>query len=109
MTIILKLKIIEIVFVRSGVGSPIVGEMDGDYSYNSKRNILEWHLAVINNENSTGSMEFTISGQPDDFFPINVSFYSTKTMCDMQVLSFVHFLGWMWVLSGEKVHKKSKQ
>ena len=96
---------IEIVFVRSGVGSPTVGEMDGDYSYNSKRNILEWHLAVINDENSTGSMEFTISGQPDDFFPINVSFYSTKTMCDIQVLSFVHFLfGW----SGHEVHKKKQ-
>lgn len=71
--------------VPSGVGAPTVGEIDGDYSYDSKKNRLEWYLPVINTSNASGSLEFNISGQPDDFFPINVGFYSTKTMCDIQI------------------------
>ncbi len=33
----------------------------------------------------TGSMEFSIAGHPDDFFPVNVSFVSKKTYCDIEV------------------------
>ncbi len=33
----------------------------------------------------TGAMEFSIAGHPDDFFPVNVSFVSKKTFCDIQV------------------------
>lgn len=71
--------------VPAGVGAPNMGEMDGDYNYAAKRAILEWKLPVINASNPNGSMEFTISASPDDFFPINVSFYSTKTMCDISI------------------------
>ena len=72
-------------FLRSGVGAPNVGEMDGDYFYDSKKSVLEWQLAVIDTSNPSGSLEFKIPGAPDDFFPVNVSFYSTKTICDFQV------------------------
>lgn len=70
---------------RSGVGAPTIGEMDGDYYFDSRKSVLEWQLAVIDSSNSSGSLEFTIAGIPDDFFPVNVSFYSTKTLCDFQV------------------------
>ena len=33
----------------------------------------------------SGSMEFSIAGHPDDFFPVNVSFVSKKTYCDLEV------------------------
>ncbi|MBN3271701.1 COPD protein, partial [Polyodon spathula] len=30
-------------------------------------------------------MEFSIAGQPSDFFPVNVSFVSKRNYCDIQV------------------------
>jgi len=69
--------------VPAGVGAPSMGELDGDYNYDAKKATLEWKLPVVNASNPNGSMEFTISACPDDFFPISVSFYSTKTMCNI--------------------------
>jgi len=71
--------------VPAGVGAPNVGEVDGDYSYDAKRATLEWKLVVINSSNASGSMEFTIPGSAEDFFPINVTFYSTKTICNIAI------------------------
>lgn len=70
---------------RSGGGAPVVGEVDGDYSYDAKKHVLNWRLAVIDSSNSQGSMEFTIAGMPDGFFPIQVSFVSTKSYCNIEV------------------------
>ena len=39
----------------------------------------------------SGSMEFSIAGHPDDFFPVNVSFVSKKTYCALEV-RWVDFL-----------------
>lgn len=77
-------------FYRSGVGAPTIGEMDGDYNYDARRSMLEWKMPVIDSTNPSGSLEFTISGVPDDFFPVNVSFYSTKTICDFQVCELLY-------------------
>lgn len=71
--------------VPSGVGSPVVGEIDGEYRHDSRKNILEWTLPVINSENKSGSLEFTIAGSPDDFFPVNVNFFAKKSYCDIQL------------------------
>ena len=74
--------------VPSGVGAPVVGSCDGDYNHDSRKNFLEWKLPVIgtfltfmtssyaflDSSNSSGSLEFSIAGNPDDFFPVNVSF-----------------------------------
>lgn len=65
--------------------------MDGDYYYDSRKSVLEWQLAVIDTSNPSGSLEFTIAGIPDDFFPVNVAFYSTKTLCDFQVITLWNF------------------
>ena len=70
---------------RSGVGGPVVGEVTGEYYYDQKKAVLDWQLPVIDASNSQGSLEFTIPGHPDDFYPINVSFYSQKTICKLQV------------------------
>ena len=77
---------------RHGVGAPVVGEIEGDYHYDHKRSVLEWQLPVIDESNKSGVLEFSISGHPDDFFPINVSFGSTKSFCDLKVtvLIFKH-------------------
>lgn len=63
----------------------MVGEVSGDYHYDQKKSILNWQLPVIDASNSQGSLEFAMSGHPDDFYPIHVSFYSPKTICNLQV------------------------
>jgi len=64
--------------IPSGVGAPVVGTCDGDYSHDSRKNFLEWKLDVIDSSNSSGTLEFSIAGNPDDFFPVNIDFHSTK-------------------------------
>lgn len=73
---------------RSGVGAPVIGEIDGEYRHDSRRNTLEWCLPVIDAKNKSGSLEFSIAGQPSDFFPVQVSFISKKNYCNIQVPPF---------------------
>lgn len=67
------------------MGAPVIGDLDGEYRHDSRRNILEWCLPVIDVKNKSGSLEFSIPGQPNDFFPVNVSFVSKGSYCDIQV------------------------
>ncbi|XP_060572512.1 coatomer subunit delta-like [Ruditapes philippinarum] len=71
--------------IPSGVGAPVVGDCDGEYNYDSRKNVLQWNLTVIDSSNKSGSMEFSVGGHPDDFFPVNVSFVSKKSYCDIQI------------------------
>lgn len=71
---------------RSGVGAPVVGDCDGEYNFDSRKSVLQWNLAVIDTNNESGSMEFSIAGHPDDFFPVNVNFISKNSYCDLQVI-----------------------
>lgn len=68
----------------------MIGDLDGEYKHDSRRNILEWCLPVIDANNKTGSLEFSVAGQPNDFFPINVSFVSKRNYCDIQVGGNLH-------------------
>lgn len=70
----------------SGVGGPVVSDCDGEYNIDSRKNILQWNLPVIDSSNKSGSMEFSINGHADDFFPVNVSFVSKKSYCDLKIL-----------------------
>ena len=70
---------------RHGVGGPVVSDVDGEYHYDHKHSVLEWQLPVIDTSNKSGSMEFSIAGHPGDFFPVSVSFSSTKSYCDLKV------------------------
>lgn len=71
----------------------MIGDLDGEYKHDSRRNVLEWCLPVIDANNKTGSLEFSIAGQPNDFFPINVSFVSKRNYCDIQV-GWIPFHHW---------------
>ena len=79
---------------RSGVGAPVIGEIDGEYRHDSRRNTLEWCLPGIDAKNKSGSLEFSIAGQPNDFFPVQVSFISKKNYCNIQVFPFNRDLTW---------------
>lgn len=67
------------------MGAPVIGEIDGEYRHDSRRSLLEWCLPVIDAKNKSGSLEFSIAGQPNDFFPVLVSFISKKSYCNIQV------------------------
>jgi len=64
--------------VPSGVGAPVIGSCDGDYNHDQRKNVLEWNLPIIDSSNKDGSLEFSVHGIPDDFFPVKVEFHSTK-------------------------------
>lgn len=71
--------------IPHGSGSPVVAECDGEYTF-EKRGSLLWQLPLIDANNKTGSMEFSCSGTPDDFFPVQVAFFSKKSFSGLQVL-----------------------
>ena len=75
----------------------MVGDVDGEYNYDSKKHVLQWRLPVIDASNKTGSMEFTMVAVPDDFFPIRVSFVSTKLYCHIEVRCVLigHMTSWV--------------
>lgn len=63
----------------------MVGEVDGEYAYDAKKHVLNWRLALIDSSSLRGSMEFSIAGMPVDFFPVKVSFASSKPYCSIEV------------------------
>lgn len=72
-------------FPRSGVGAPVVGEVDGEYNYDAKKHLLNWRLAVIDSSTNHGSMEFSITAVPSNFFPVTLTFASSKSYCHIEV------------------------
>lgn len=79
--------------IPGGVGSPNVAECDGEYDHDSRRGLLMWQHPVIDANNKSGSMEFSVSGNPDDFFPVSLSFTSEKTFSGIKVLDCVEVDG----------------
>ncbi|CDF38841.1 Coatomer subunit delta [Chondrus crispus] len=65
---------------------PTVNQCDGEFVYNSRTQSVEWRLAMIDESNSQGSLEFS-TGPTDAnaFFPINVSFSSKYTYAPIVV------------------------
>lgn len=77
--------VVDLFYYSHGVGGPVVGEIDGEYHYDHKRSLLEWQLPVIDSSNKSGVLEFSIAGHPGDFFPVTVTFISSKSYCDLKV------------------------
>ena len=65
----------------------MVAECDGDYTY-EKRGALLWQLPMIDAKNKTGSIEFSCGGNPDDFFPVQVAFFSKKSYSGIEVCNY---------------------
>jgi len=72
--------------IPHGAGSPNIAECDGEYHHDSRKGALLWQHALIDADNKSGSMEFTATGNPDDFFPVTMSFSSSKSFSDIKVL-----------------------
>lgn len=66
--------------------NPVVGECDGTYTHESRRNQLQWTLPFIDSSNKTGSLEFSAArATPNDFFPISVHFTSKTPYAHIKV------------------------
>jgi hypothetical protein len=68
--------------------APRCMQVDGDWRYDSRRGALLWSIDLIDNTNRSGSMEFVVPAcDADALYPIEVSFSSSKTFCDIAVES----------------------
>jgi hypothetical protein len=68
--------------------SPVVGDVEGSCDFDAKKSILYWRIPLIDNKQKTGSMEFTVpEAKNSQFFPVSVSFVSSKTLCSLEVLT----------------------
>jgi len=79
--------------IPHGVGAPNVAECDGDYTHDTRHGALLWQHPVIDSNNRQGSLEFSVSGNPDDFFPVTLSFNSVKSFSGIKVLDCVEVDG----------------
>ncbi len=65
--------------------------MDGEWRYDSRRSALLWTIELIDDTNRSGSMEFVTSvADADAFYPVEVSFTSNKTFCDIAIGAVEH-------------------
>lgn len=65
--------------------TPIVTECDGEYKHESRKNLLQWVLPLIDASNKTGALEFSAATAiPNDFFPLTVSFFSKNQYADLK-------------------------
>jgi hypothetical protein len=66
-----------------------VGDCEGEYLYEPRRNTLLWQLTVVDASNKTGAMEFSVqAAHVSDFFPVQVSFQSTQSFARLNVSSY---------------------
>eukprot|EP00879_Flechtneria_rotunda_P014343 GHRR01014983.1.p1 GENE.GHRR01014983.1~~GHRR01014983.1.p1 ORF type:complete len:479 (+),score=151.16 GHRR01014983.1:639-2075(+) len=66
--------------------APVVNQVDGDWRYDSRRHALVWSVDLIDNTNRSGSMEFVVPAcDTEAFYPIEVSFATTSTFCDIAI------------------------
>ena len=77
--------------IPHGVGAPNVSECDGEYTHDTRRGVLVWQHPLIDRDNKSGSMEFSVGGSPDDFFPVKMSFQSSKSYSGINVLECVEY------------------
>jgi len=65
---------------------PAVNSCDGEFRFDARNGVMEWNIELIDDSNRSGSMEFVIPvANTEAFFPIDVSFSSAKTFCDIDV------------------------
>ena len=68
--------------------APSIVSMDGSYKHNSSTNEMIWMIDLIDQSNSSGSLEFNIAQKSADaFFPISVQFTSQQLFCNVEVTS----------------------
>ncbi|XP_071449901.1 coatomer subunit delta [Hetaerina americana] len=66
--------------------TPVVKECDGEYSVEGRKGQILWNLPIIDASNKSGTLEFTAPNtNPDQFFPLNVSFAYKQSYADLKI------------------------
>ncbi|XP_018026409.1 coatomer subunit delta isoform X2 [Hyalella azteca] len=73
----------------SGAPPPVVRNCDGTNEYDRSHSALVWNIPLLDASTPSGTLDFTARGSPDTFFPVTVSFTSTKTFCNLKVRDVV--------------------
>jgi hypothetical protein len=82
---------VNILFPLGTTDPPAIESIDGQYKHDPHTGMMCWHHDVIDANNSTGSLEFSISGDDVDvFFPVQIAFTSQSLMCPMEITSVVN-------------------
>jgi len=65
---------------------PAIEEIDGQFKHDANNGMMCWHQDVVDSNNSTGSLEFSIAGSDvDSFFPVQIMFKSDTFMCPIEI------------------------
>ncbi|PNH03435.1 Coatomer subunit delta-2 [Tetrabaena socialis] len=88
----LDLQNVQIIIPLPATGhAPAVNQVDGEWRYDSRRSALIWSIELIDKTNRSGSLEFvTTAADAEAFYPVEVSFTSNKTFCDIAITSVEH-------------------
>jgi hypothetical protein len=70
-----------------GGAVPVVSQVDGTHTFDHKAEQILWHLPLIDKDNATGSLEFTLPAVVDSaaLFPIEASFVSASTFSTVAI------------------------
>lgn len=77
---------VNIVFPLGTTDPPAIESIDGVYKHDPRAGMICWHHDVVDANNSTGAMEFSIAGSDTEaFFPIQISFKSQNLLCPIEI------------------------
>ncbi|KAN0034500.1 hypothetical protein ACTFIV_001018 [Dictyostelium citrinum] len=77
-----ELKSVFIVIPNPTSNAPIINQFDGLYEYDNKQKCVIWKIPLIDDSNRQGSMEFSVKGNTQSFFPVKIQFTASHTICD---------------------------
>jgi coatomer subunit delta len=65
---------------------PTVASHTGEWALNPSNHSLDWSVAMINSDNRSGTLEFTVGGDDASaFFPVKVSFIGQGSLSGLSV------------------------
>jgi len=75
-----------------GKSTPIVNTEQGSSRYDTKNNLLEWSLPLINRDNPRGSLEFVLeqwdnTGDTSWLYPVSVNFNSITIFANIKIVA----------------------
>ncbi|KAL7552845.1 hypothetical protein ACHAWF_016090 [Thalassiosira exigua] len=77
---------VNILFPLGTTDAPAIESIDGQYKHDPSTGMMCWHHDVVNGDNGSGSLEFSVAGSDvDAFFPVQIAFTSQSLACPIEV------------------------
>ena len=83
----MELRNFSVTMLVPGSNPPVFEGNNEGASFNAKQRTLTWALPLVDQSNTTATLDFTVNGTIEQaaFFPIRVAFASTHTLCPLHV------------------------